>query len=132
MSSTLTGFNQGYNLTYSSLADFPAPSQQLVQASRLTMGPQIQMSIPTTDSQLNVQQVGMLNSSMVPPPLRPRCANAAETATWGASVCIRPDNTCVKQLNNMCPVGTRALNQFTGETSAQPLQVSPYSVFFGR
>ena len=132
MSSTLTGFNQGYSLTYSSLADFPAPSTTLVKATRMTTGPQIQMSIPLTDSQLNVQQVGMLNASTVPPQQRPRCANAAEAALWGASVCIRPDNVCVRQLNNMCPQGSQALNQFTGEVTAQPLQVSPYSVFFGR
>jgi hypothetical protein len=132
MSSTLTGFNQGYNLTYSSLADFPAPSQQLVQATRMSAGPQIQMSIPLTDSQLNVQSVGMLNYSATPPQQRPRCSNAVETATWGASVCIRPDNVCVRQLNSMCPQGTRALNQFTGEVSAQPLALSPYNVFFGK
>lgn len=131
MSSTLTGFNQGYSLTYSSLADFPAPSTTLVKATRMTTGPRIQMSIPQTDSQLNVQQVGLLNASTVPPQQRPRCANAVEAAAWGASVCIRPDSMCVQQLNNMCPQGTRSLNQFTGETTAQPLQVSPYSVFFG-
>lgn len=137
MSSTpVYGFSEGYNLSGSPLALFPAPSRaKIVQAQQLYTPSIINMN-PLIPAQVARTVTVGAKSYALGPSMRSlsvgagggvsMCANAGQVSSMGASLCMNPQSRmCAPPpVPNQCPQGHVAINQFSGAMGAEPMGVT--------
>lgn len=142
MSSTpIYGFREGYGLSASPLALFPAPSRSKIEQAQMLYTPSIINMNPLVPAQVpRTVTVGAKSYALEQPTMRnlgagagggggvgiAMCANAAQVANMGASLCMNPQSRmCAPPpVPNQCPQGHIAINQFSGAMGAEPMGVT--------